>query len=407
MSFPTVNSSIHCAQMMLEHIQGESAWAQQIRDNDPAIAALSPYDRQSILRSQLIATAWRKIGRQVLAVHPEIVEEVRVATSDKVTAEILRVLPYINPLVVFSDPPVFKSWLHGKESAYTGRQEVAMRLLGFFTCSTANVPVTDTQGNQIGIEPRIHTTTDTEGQKFTMVLIFEGLDELDRVIDREVNTLSIRYSFTGTLADIVEDQLANFNWADGPSQVLAAKGASQKLTEAMQRSSRKWMRDVLSVVVGSLFYLCSTTLEAEPVPPKYVAKRMPKRVVRTPLSFYKVGWTTGAALTRYRQSRERLNPSEQADIGHQQDPQHRKAHFKMAWYGPREAARCEKMRGLCNCGGQHRELIFVQAYWTHLERLGEEGMNTARRVPRVNGKGSARESVQTVLEMTNLPAEVQ
>jgi hypothetical protein len=391
MSIPSVNSAIRTAQQMLEHVQGESAWAQQIRDNDPAVAAFSPYDRQSILRSQLIATAWRKIGRQVLAIHPEIVEEVRVATSDKVTAEILRVLPYINPLVVFSDPPVFKTWLHGKESAYTGRQEVAMRLLGFFTCSTAVVPVDGARGSQF-VEQRIYTTTDTEGQKFTMVLFFEGLDELDRVIDLEVNTLSIKYGFTGTLADIVEDQLANFNWADGPTQVLATKGASQKLTEAMARQSRRWMRDVLGVVVGSLFYLCSTTLEAEQVPSKYVAKRIPKRVVRTPLSFYKVGWTTGAVLTRYRQSRERVSPSEQGDLGHQQDCQHRRGHFKMQPYGPQ---------------GQLRKLIYVSPYWTHLERLGEMGINITRRVPRVNGKGSARESLDTALQMAQLPVEVQ
>lgn len=407
MNMPSVNSAIHAAQRMLEHIQNEAPLARLVQDNDVSIAKLSSYDRQSLLRSQLITASWRKIGRQVLAVHPEIVDEVRVATSDKVTAEILRVLPYINPLVVFSNPPEFPTWLRGKEVAYTGKRESAMRLLGFFTCATAAVGVTDTHGQVIGVEQRIYTTTAPEGEKFTMLLIFECLDERGQVIDLEVNTLSIKYNFTGTLADIVDDQLANFNWADGPTQVLDKNGASQQLTEAMVRQSRRWMRDVLSVIVGSLFYLCSTTLEAEPVPAKYVAKRIPKRIVRTPMSFYKVGWTTGAALTRYRQSRERVAPSEQGDLGHQQDPQHRKAHFKMQWYGPREHARCEKMRGLCYCDGQHRELIFVQAYWTHLERLGEEGMNTARRVPRTNGKGSARESLNTVLEMAQLPAEVQ
>jgi hypothetical protein len=401
---PTVNSAIHSAQKMLEYLQREAPWAQAIQANDSSVSHFGTYDRQSIVRNQLISTAWRKIGRQVLAIHPEIVDEVRVAPSNKLTAEILRVLPYINPLVVFSDPPVFKTNLRGKEATYTGHQESSMRLLGFFTCSTAAVPV-GRDGKMIGIEQRIHATTDLNADKFTAMLIFECLDELDNVIDTEFNTLSIKFGFTGTLADIVEDQLANFAWSNDPARIVGT--ATQMPNEATARQRRRWMKDVLSVLVGSLFYLCSTTLEAEPVPPKYVAKRIPKRVVRTPLSFYKVGWTTGAALTRYRQSRERVNPSAQGDIGHQQDPQHRCAHFKMCWYGPQDAPRCEKMRGLCNCGGQHRELIFVQPYWTHLERLGVEGINTARRVPRVNGKGAARESVQTVLEMTSLPAEVQ
>jgi hypothetical protein len=153
------------------------------------------------------------------------------------------------------------------------------------------------------------------------------------------------------------------------------------------------------VVVGSLFYLCSTTCEADEVPSRYVAKRIPKKVLRTPISFYKVGWTTGAAISRIRQERESTwKDSEQADLGHQQDPQHRRAHFRMQWYGPREGAQCDNSREHCECGGRHSELIFVSAYWTHRERLGEAGMNMAHTVPTL-GKGEPRQSLKTVLNM--------
>jgi hypothetical protein len=385
---PTVNTSITSAQRMLEHIQIEATWAKDIQEGGKFSTLIPHFEKQNILRVQLIAQSWRKIGRQVLAMHPEIVEETRVATSDKISGEYLQVLPYINPLVVYPDPPVFASWR---------KDEHSLRMLGFFTSGAGATQITDDAGNSLGVERRIYATSDTTATHLAVVPVFEVLDEYGKVIDMEVDTFSIEYAATGTLADIVDDVMRRFQWFDQDS--------SQEVQQR-NKGRRRWMRDVLSVVTGSLFYCCSTTLEAERVPAKQVAKRMPKRVVRTPLSFYKVGWTIGGALTRYRQNRERTTPSEQGDLGHQQDPQHRKAHFRMQWYGPRDSWRCERLRGLCNCEGQHRELIYVSAYWTHLERLGEEGMNTVRKVPRPNGKGTARTSVQTVLDMGQLPAEV-
>src|SRR5579875_3663517 len=125
MPIPTVNTAVHSAQKMLEHIQHEAPIAQMIREGDRRTEGLDQFDRSNYLRSQLMASAWRKIGRQVLAIHPEVVEEVRVASSDKVPAEILRVLPYINPMVVYPDPPTFQTWVAGKGET--------LRLLGFFT----------------------------------------------------------------------------------------------------------------------------------------------------------------------------------------------------------------------------------------------------------------------------------
>lgn len=375
MSIPSVNGAISSAQKMLECIQGETPWAQAIRDGDSSAARISEFDKQNILRAQLIATSWRKVGRQVLAMHPEVVDEVKVASSDKIPAEILRVLPYINPMVVFSEPPMFQTWIG--RNAYHGKAETAMRLLGFFTCGSGT-HVVQQDGQMAGIEQRIYASTDTTADTFTTMPVFEAIDEFGHVVDTEINTMSIRFDFTGTLADTVDDLMERFRWFSEP-------GGDQ-----LGKHHRRWMREVLSTVIGSLFYLCSTTLEVEQVPPKMVAKKLSKRVVRTPISVYRVGWTTGSALTRLRQERT-YSTSEQADITHQQDPQHRRAHFKMQPYGPNSSL---------------RKLIFVSPYWTHIERLGMEGTNTARAVPRVNGKGDARQGVDNVLNMSNLPVEV-
>jgi hypothetical protein len=79
-----------------------------------------------------------------------------------------------------------------------------------------------------------------------------------------------------------------------------------------------------------------------------------------------VGWTIGAGLSKARAQRKQYGGnSQQGDITHQQDPQHRKAHFKMQPYGP---------------GRAFRRVCYISAYWTHRERLGVQGVNTSRKV---------------------------
>jgi hypothetical protein len=305
--------------------------------------------------------------------HPEVVDEVRVATSDTVPGEVLRTLPYMNPLVVFADPPEFPTWLpKDKVHPVTGLREDKMRLIGFFTYGTAATAHQD----GLRVEQRIYSTTDPDADRLGMMLVFDAISDTGVVMDTEFNSISLFFDRNQSMAETVDDLLTRFHWETGI-------GPEHK----DYKRARRWMRQVFSVVVGSLFYLCSTTLEAEKVPPKTVAKHMDRTISRKPLSLYKVGWTTGTALSRYRQSRS-YSTSEQGDIAHQQDPQHRRSHFKMQ---------------PCGKGLQERKLIFVSAYWTHRERLGEQGVNTAHQVPRVNGKGSARESVETAMHMVNVP----
>ena len=362
------HDAVVSTQSILEAVQAEATIAHLIATNDPRVKRLDAFDRQNIVRTQLVKHAWQKIGRQVLAMHPAVVEEVAVANSDRIPGEVLRVLPYMNPLVIFAEPPVFKSWIAPGQRHRMTKQpaEDAMRLLGFFTYGTKDVVVEDEAKPRI--EQRIYPTNAPEADRFGVMLVLEALDAQGKVVDLEFNSVTVFFNRTATLSETVDDLMERYHWAlDGGND------------EKGRNYQRKWMRKVLSVVIGSLFYLCSTTLEAETVPRTYTSKRIPKSISRKPISMYKVGWATGAALTRYRQQSRTDGTSEQDDLGHQQDPQHRRAHFKMQPYGPGQAL---------------RKLIFVSAYWTHVERLGEAGVNIARAVPQVDGKGSTRESVK-------------
>ena len=376
MSFFSANQGIISARRILECIQSEQELVRAIENNDPRVAklGLTQFHKQNITRVNLITHSWRTVGRQVLDIHPEIVEEVRVAGSDKIPTEILRTLPYLNPMVVFADPPVFNTWMgEGDQRLFNfdHAKETSMRLLGFLTCGISEA-IVQGQGGQMRVEQRIQNTSAPEADRFGLVLVLEPLDELGRGLPMEFNTVTLHMKQTRTFSETIDAVLRGFRWNDGQG----GEASSQQ---------RRWMRDVMSVVIGSLFYLCSTTLEAEPVPSKFVAKRIPKRVVRAPLSYFQVGWKTGAALSRLRQQRQSSwKESEQGDLGHQQDPQHRKAYYAIRWTGPREGPRVPK-------------LTFVSAYWTHVERLGEAGTNTARTVPSL-GKGEPKASRDVALE---------
>lgn len=59
------------------------------------------------------------------------------------------------------------------------------------------------------------------------------------------------------------------------------------------------------------------------------------------------------------------DPSQQLKPGYEQDPQHRRAHFKVVWTGE---------------GSMVPKTVFIEPYWTHREKLGVSGVNTVRRV---------------------------
>ena len=296
MAIGTTADVIAAAEGCLRVIEREREMAEQIRENPRGrLARMLPLQaQQNIVKGQLIAADWRREGRQTLAMHPAVVDECRVATSDRVPGEVLRVLPYINPFVIYADPPIFKSWVKqtGAQGTYLHQpeREESMKLLGFFTFSHSPIyhEWTDEIEELRGI---IRLTNDGESNYLGILAIFEILDVHGNRIDNEMNSLSIPLLQTMTLRELVNDLADRFRWADQP-EPTAAQG-----TEATRR---RWMREVMSVVVGTLFYLCSTTLEAERVPARAQRRLIANSRERRPLSLYRVGWTTGAALTRLR-----------------------------------------------------------------------------------------------------------
>ena len=274
-----------------------------------------------------VLNQWESVGRQVLAIHEGLVSAIRVASSSKITPEVFRTLPYLNPMVVFPNPPELFSHTKGER----------IRVLGFMTygipehrrsATTTHDPVASLLGTNVVLEidmPDGRTLTEFDYMSFPM------------------------YGDPVTIKDAVDDMMHRFHWSHGDNNPT---------------SKNRFMRELVSLVIGSLMYLCSTTLEAEKVPRKAVLKAL-GGAQRQPFSMYRVGWQIGAALSASRKSIKVDDPSQQLKPGYEQDPQHRRAHFKVVWTGE---------------GSMVPKTVFIEPYWTHREKLGVSGVNTVRRV---------------------------
>jgi hypothetical protein len=347
------DDAVRSAESMLVSMEKDIKLSSLILDKDPRIQHFSKTHLGNTIRSALVAKLWRAEGRQTLVMHPEVVQACRLASSNKIPLEILRAIPYQNPMVVFADPPVIPTWRNLAEDnpmmPYDG--EVSMRLLGFMCYSQGDTVQFAKDFGEAGIR-QITMTTDPLAPRFGVSAIFQVLDAMGRVIDTETSSFSMPYERTDTMINLVDDQIQRFEFVAVENPVRA----------------RIFVTEAYRAILTSLMYLASTTLDAEKVPSRATVALGKRTIARKPLSMYRIGWTVGAALTRYRQERQRENPGQQGDIRHQQDPQHRRAHFKVAWCGP---------------GRSIPKTVFIAPYWTHRERLGVTGINTVRRVPKV------------------------
>jgi len=367
MSLATTQDAIHVSERMLAHLDKLRAFMVRYHDNPAFQKNVEKNDPAGVRSMALSCNAvdlWRSHGRQALAMHPGIVEETRLATSDKIHPEILRAIPYLNPLVVYPNPPVVKSWvpsekIPGQGSAswesHVYQPGETLRLLGFLTYGHG-IPVSRYTADQLDSykkfrEVPIADTHDPDASMLGVYCIFEVLDANGKVITLEENMLSIPMEGEPlTVREQAKRVADRYQWGH-PS----ARG---------NPTAEKFLLDILQIVIGTLFYLCSTTLEAEKVSKKMTAK-MKVGVARKPISLYKVGWQTGAAVSRYRHSIDTSEKPSTNRKGQEQDPQHRRAHFKTVWTGP---------------GRSIPKTAFVSPYWTKRERLGPYGINTARRV---------------------------
>jgi len=377
----TTSGAIASAEAILLQCERDITWAKDLMPDGWPKEALAQGQQLNIVRGSAVAKMWRAEGRQTLAMHPEVVREVSRASSSKFPMEILRTIPYLNPMVVFADPPIIDSWRKGKaaEEWMQYEDEDHMRLTGFILSGRKDIPVLSLDGQSPGFSDilraamnEVTTTHDPDAKTISVLCFFDIYNSAGKKVDGEVASVSIPLDGIYTLKDLVKRQSDFFIFAgnnDGYGSGYASGDNSPR---------KQWITEIYKIVLGVILYLCSTVLDAERVP-AVATKHLKRSIARKPLSFYRIGWTLGTALTKYRQSIPKGPGSQVGDLRHQQDPQHRKCHFRMQWYGPRDTYPCELLRG-CGCDGRHRELIFIAPYWTHLERLGVSGINVVRRV---------------------------
>lgn len=345
------DEAVRAAETMLASLEIDLKLYQPILDDEPALREFSVTHRGNTIRAALVAKIWRAEGRQTLVMHPEVVKECRLAASSKIPLEVLRAIPYQNPMVVFAEPIVLPTWRNVavSDSNMPYGTEHSLRLLGFM-CYSYSDQNTLLKGSGIVLRhPGL--TNDSSADVFGVTAICEVLDANGKLLDMDTASYSIPYDRVATLTELVDEQVERFVFTGVDNPVKA----------------RIFVGESYRAILTSLMYLASTTLDAEKVPARVTAKMAKRTIARKPLSLFRIGWTVGAALTRYRQDRDRSNPSQMGDIRHQQDPQHRRAHFKVVWSGP---------------GRSIPKTAFIAPYWTHRERLGLSGTNTVRRVPK-------------------------
>jgi hypothetical protein len=361
--------AIRSAEMMLAQMERDVARANLIGTHGLPQHVMPFAQQGNIIRGAEVAKLWRRVGRQSLAIHPGLVDEVRMASSAAFPMELLRALPYLNPMVIYSDPPELTSWRASDGPArFTPYVEATMRLIGFFISGSRHF---GERTNHIGFDSNadaiewvkddVCETHDPTAEALGIVAMFDILNDSGRSIDYEVASLSIGMAGEATLEEIVQMQVERFEFIS---------------ENTMTTDRETWIREVYQILLGTVLYLCSTTLDVEKVPAS-ATKHLVGTAARKHLNLYRVGWKIGQALSRYRRE---SSDAEGTGRGGQQRPCHRKCHFRMQWYGPVGAPKCSKMRGTCQCKGRHREWIFIAPYWTHRELLGESGDNMVRRV---------------------------
>lgn len=384
-SNPTLHGgAIRSAGKILTRVEDDVKLLPAILGQDPSVDHIPKSWRGNMVRCAQVVKLWRAEGRQTLVLHPEVVRECSKATSAKIPTDVLRTIPYLNPMVVFPEPIEMPTWRDKAHKATnpacecgscrwdkkTGKRlmpyskEETLRLLGFFCfghhdtdkwveeLKRNGVPAALTHAQALQLFVRQPSLThDADAERFGILAFCEVVNKKGEIVDWEISTMSVGFGEKLTMNEMAEQQLDRYQFCDN--------GNSEK-------AERDFVKAIFKHVIGSLMYLASTTLDAEKVPAS-VTKGLAKRTLaRKPLSMHRIGWTVGGALSRMRSQRLRSdNPSQMVGPAHEQDPQHRKAHFKVVWTGP---------------GRSIPKTAYVAPYWTHRERLGLEGVNTVRKV---------------------------
>lgn len=313
--------------------------------NDDELETLRHVDDlvSSATATKAITDAWRAEGRQVLAMHPDLMHALHTAQSDPIVGEVLRTLPYINPLVIFGDPPIVfqaervTSWFMDKP-----QYDQQFQLLGFFTFGKT-------------FYGHLTTTHDPEAVMLGCMMLIAVLDADGQQVDWEFDKISIPFdSRTMTIKEWGAILSNRFKWD------------TQLGTELeKEQIGAQFLTTVVGHLLGALLYLCSTTIDAEVIPKKAAAK-IGRGLVRKPIRFTRVGWKLGPALTRYRKE---IKHERQYGPVSVQPPHQRRAHFQVYWTGK---------------GRTVPKLYFIPPVWINRHLLDTDGIRTVRPVPKVD-----------------------
>ncbi|MEX1211103.1 MAG: hypothetical protein WEA35_09570, partial [Candidatus Nanopelagicales bacterium] len=123
-----------------------------------------------------------------------------------------------------------------------------------------------------------------------------------------------------------------------------------------------FMRAQLSLALGSVMYLCSTVLDAEPVPSSRIKRVWDAKLSKVP-NLINVGWRIGPALSAARAEARQKEATSQP--GRTLPPHQRRAHFKTVWTGQ---------------GRTTPKTVFIAPYWVHKEQMRLVDTKTVRAV---------------------------
>lgn len=287
---------------------------------------------------------WRKEGRQVLAIHPDLLAEVKLATSVKIEPEIYRTIPFLNPLVVFPEPPEIPSW---------GAEDEKARVLGFFIYgrSFRSLFIGHELDSALNEGTLILSSHDPDMEKLGLVIVTEILDKHSGEGKTfEYNRTSLDLSRPLSIKEIADELVKTYNWSD--------MGISPTAT---RQSREQFMREIYSLVLGSILYLCSTVLDAEVIPKSRIQRAQGKG--RKPIKLTNIGWKIGPALSRLR--REHGERSKSTPTGRKMPPHMRKCHFRLVWTG---------------VGRTIPKTVFIAPHWVNRHLLNGDGPTTVRAV---------------------------
>ena len=314
--------------------------------------------------AKAVVERWRARGRQVVTMHPDLVSEVTMATTDTLNCQVFNFLPYIDPLVIYADPikltggfTMLGFFAHGMTMG-TGPRFKPGEKVG--TIQLFPLDMLDPQSmteREKELEWMVVMDTDSDRAAYLTILVLlqNGKGELacGRMAFpfRRNTSVSVEESDLITLGDIVAtyDELViehqHRGLVTGERYVSPATIASAELH---------------SVVLGSLLYLCATVIDAQPLP------RCATKAVKSgnkPITMVKVGWRVGPALSRFRRSGGG-SASSGNHTGRMVAPHQRKAHIAIRWTGP---------------GRTIPRSVLILPTWIHPELIGMTDPKTAHR----------------------------